>query len=112
MAQSSPTSLFNTFHNVVDVCATVNFFIDKTLFLVDSEDSTKTTSLEASEPALNLLTGFPYRGGEWTLDLYIWSLVFVCRAGDFQMFCNLLKACAARPVLVGTSMAMPLSADM
>ena len=59
MAQPSPTSLFNIIHNVVDACAFANLLIGNLLFPVDSEDSTKTTSLETSEPALHLLIGSP-----------------------------------------------------
>ena len=58
-------SLFNIFHNVVDACASANFFVGNTLFPVDSqsEGSTKTTSIETAEPVLDLLIGSPnFRG--------------------------------------------------
>ena len=53
-----------------------------------------------------------YRNTERTLDVQILSLVIVCKSGDLQMFCSLLKARAARQILVKISVLMALFAKM
>ena len=55
---------------VVSACAIAHFFVGNMLWPVGSLDSAKTTPIETSEPAVNLLNAFPsFRGAERTLDL-------------------------------------------
>ena len=53
-----------------------------------------------------------YRSTERTLRVYILSLVFVCRTDNFQMFCSLLKAFDAGPILGEICASLLLSAEM
>ena len=63
MAKPSPTPLFHLLHNVVDTCAPTNFFVSDTLFPPYSQDSPKTPSFKASEPALKSFVSSPcFRG--------------------------------------------------